>query len=52
MKTPWMCSGQSYGSTDVQHDLFRSCHDLDLRSNIQNDLLMSNYFNVHVKYQI
>ena len=38
-----MCSGRRYGSTDVRHDLFRSGHDLDLRSNFQNGLLRSNY---------
>ena len=27
----------------MQHDLFGSGHDLDLRSNFQNDLLMSDY---------
>ena len=27
----------------MQHDLFRSVHDLDLRSNFENDLLTSNY---------
>ena len=43
MKTPEMCSGRQYGSTDMQHDLFESDHDLDLKSNFQNDLLRSNY---------
>ena len=43
MKTPQMCSGRPHGSTDMQHDLFRRGHDLDLMSNFQNDLLMSNY---------
>ena len=38
-----MCSGRSYESTDVQHELFRSGHDLDFRSNFQNNLLRSNY---------
>ena len=28
-----MCSGRRYGSIDMQHDLFGSVHDLDLRSN-------------------
>ena len=27
----------------MQHDLFRSCNDLDLKSNFQNDLLTSYY---------
>ena len=27
----------------MQHDLFRSGHDLDQRSNFPNDLLRSNY---------
>ena len=27
----------------MQHDLFRSCHDLDLRSNYGHGLLRSNY---------
>ena len=38
-----MCSGRPYESTDMQYDLSLSGHDLDLRSNFQNDLLMSNY---------
>ena len=41
MKTPQMCSGGRCGSTDVQHDLFGSGHDLDLRSNFQHDLSRS-----------
>ena len=36
-----MCSVRRYGSTDIQHDLFRSGHDLGLRSNFQNDLSRS-----------
>ena len=43
MKTPQMCSGRPHGSTDMQHDLFRTGHDLDLRSSFQNELLMSTY---------
>ena len=38
-----MCSGRTYRSTDMKHDLFRSRHDLDLRLNFKNDLLRSNY---------
>ena len=38
-----MCSARRYGSTDMQHDPFRSGHDLDLRSNFQVDLSRSNY---------
>ena len=39
-----MCSDQRwYGSTDMQHNLFRSVHDLDLWSNFQHDLLRSKY---------
>ena len=37
MKTRLMCSGRRYGSTDMQHDRFRSGYDLDLWSNFQND---------------
>ena len=36
-------SGRPCGSTDMQHDLFQSGHDRDLKSNFQNDLLRSNY---------
>ena len=43
MKTAQVCSGWPHGSTDMQHDLFRKGHDLDLRSNFQSDLLRSNY---------
>ena len=32
-----------YESIDMQHDLFRSVHDLDMRSHFQNDLLRSYY---------
>ena len=39
MKTPQMCSGRPRGSTDMQHAVFRTGHDLDLISNFQNDLL-------------
>ena len=38
-----MYSGRRYGSTDMHHDLFRSGHDLELRSKFPNDLLRSNY---------
>ena len=38
-----MSSGRLYGSTDIQHYLFRSGHDLELRSNFHPDLLQSNY---------
>ena len=38
-----MCSGWPYRSTDMQHDLFRSGHVLDLRSNFTNYFLRSNY---------
>ena len=38
-----MCSGGPYGSTNMQHDHFRSGRDLDMRSNFQNDLIMSSY---------
>ena len=40
MKTPHMCSGRRWKSTDIQHDLFGSGHDLDLRWNFH--LLRSN----------
>ena len=32
-----MCSARRYGSTDMQTDPCRSGHDIDLRSNFQND---------------
>ena len=32
-----MCLGRRCGSPDMQHDLFGSGHDLDLRSNFQHD---------------
>ena len=51
MKIPYLCSGQRYGWTDMQHDLFRSSHDLDLRSNFQDDLLMSNYISFDASRQ-
>ena len=35
----------------MQHDLFRSGHDLDLRSNFQDDLLMSNYISFDASRQ-
>ena len=38
-----MCSGRRCRSTNMQHDLFGSGHDLDLRSNFQHDLSRSNY---------
>ena len=38
-----MYSGRRYRSADMQHDLFRSDHDLELRSNFQHDLLRSKY---------
>ena len=38
MKTPYRC----VQSDDMQHDIFRSDHDLDFRSNFSNDFLMSN----------
>ena len=47
MKTPYMCSGRRYGSTDMPHDLFPISSWLWPwswpRSNFQHDLLMSNY---------
>ena len=48
-----MCSRRRYGSIDMQHDLFRSGHDLglDLRSNIQNVLLRSNYSSFGASWQ-
>ena len=33
----FVCSDWLYGSTDMHHDLFRSGHDLDLRSNFNLD---------------
>ena len=44
-----MCSGRRYG-TDMQHGLFRSDHDLDLRSKFQHDLSRSNYSSFDVTY--
>ena len=38
-----MCSSRRCGSTDRQHDLFGSGHDLDLRSNFQRGLSRSTY---------
>ena len=35
----------------MQHDLFGSCHDLDLRSNFQHDLLRSNYISFDASRQ-
>ena len=35
----------------MDHDLFRSDHDLDLRSNSQNDLLRSNYSSLNASKQ-
>ena len=35
------CLSRQCGSNDMQHDLFRSGHDLDLRSNFQLDLSRS-----------
>ena len=46
-----MCSGRQYRSTNMQHDLFRSGHDLDFRSNFQNDLLRSTYSSFAVSRQ-
>ena len=43
MKTPQMCSGWRCESIDFQYNLSRSDHDLELRSNFQNDLLRSTY---------
>ena len=37
------CLGRFYESTDMQHDLFRSGHVLDLKPNFQNDLWRSSY---------
>ena len=42
-KTRSSCLSRQDGSTDMQHDLFGSGHDLDLRSNFIFDLLRSNY---------
>ena len=47
MKTHQMCSTRRYGSTDMQHDLFRSDQDLDLRSNFLNDLSGQGQIIVH-----
>ena len=38
-----MCSGRQYESIDIQHDLFRSGHDFELRSNFEHDLSRSKY---------
>ena len=46
-----MFAGWPHGSTDVQHYLFRTGHDLDLRSNFQNDLLRSNYSSLDASSQ-
>ena len=43
MKTPQMCSGRRYGSTDMELDIFRLGHDLDLWSTFQHDRLTSSY---------
>ena len=40
-KTHSSCLSRQDGSTDMQHDLFGSGHDLDLRSNFQHDLSRS-----------
>ena len=34
-----MCAKRQYGSTDIQHDVLGSGHDLDLWSNFQHDSL-------------
>ena len=46
-----MCSGRQCRSTDMQHDLFGSGHDLDLRSNFQHDLSRSNYISFDAVWQ-
>ena len=35
----------------MQHDIFRSGYDLDLRSSFQGDLLMSNYNSLDASQQ-
>ena len=40
-------SGRRYGSTDMPHDLFRSGRDLDLGSNLPNDIVRSNRIILH-----
>ena len=42
MKTPFMCLGRLYGSSNMKQDLFRSGHVFDLRANFQHNI-MSNY---------
>ena len=46
-----MGSGGRYASTDMQHDLFESGHDLDFKSNFQHDLLRSNYHSFDAFWQ-
>ena len=46
-----MCSGRRYGSIDMQHDLFGSGQDLNLRSNFQLDFSMSNYISFDASRQ-
>ena len=36
----------------MQHDLFQSGHDLDLRSNFQHDLLRSNHNSFDASYGV
>ena len=41
--SPCMCLSCPYASNHIRHDLFRTCHDLDLMSNFQIYLLRSSY---------
>ena len=45
------CLGRFYESTDMQRDLFRSGHVLDLKPNFQNALRRSNYISVDASQQ-
>ena len=49
-KTRLLCLSRQDGSTDMQHDLFGSGHDLDLRSNFKFDLLRSNYISFNASW--
>ena len=46
-----MCSGRRYGSTVMQHDVFGSGHQLDLRLNFQHDLLRCNFSSFDASWQ-
>ena len=46
-----MCWWRPYGSTDMQHGIFWSGHDLELRSNFQHDLSRLNYSSFDASWQ-